>query len=212
MIGFLEDGRSLVVRNSQCQSTSELSLSQASQGKACCTASCNGDKNILGCNGMLFDEPQSLLGIVLRTFNRPQQSSFTSCNKQHQTLSGPAKCRSEFRPILHSQASGGTGTNIDQSSAVLEPSPHCHYCRGNFLTNGLNCCHSGKLAFNDGFGNILGLPKINARISGTGTLSTHSQTARVLETYVTPKSDKMGSGRDCTGVHWCKGAHVGHTF
>jgi hypothetical protein len=116
---------------------------------------------------MLLNEPQSLLGIVLRTFNRPQQSSFTSCNKQHQTISGPAKCRRKLRPILHSQASGGTGTNIDQSSPVLEPSPHCHYCGGNFLSNGVNCCQSGKLALNDGFGNILGLPKINARISGT---------------------------------------------
>ena len=212
MIRFLEDGRSLVVRNSQRQSTSEFRLSQASQGKACCTASRNGDKNILGRNGMLIDESQSLLGIVLRTFNRPQQSSFTSCNKQHQTLSGPAKCRSEFRPILHSQASGGTGTNIDQSSAILEPRPHCHYCRGNLFTNGLNCRHSSKLAFNDGFGNILGLPQINARISGAGTLSAHSQTAWDERRVLHQSGIKWAQAGIARSVHWCKGAHVGHTF
>src|SRR4029079_19714559 len=149
VIRVLEDGRGLVVRNSQRQSTSELSFSQASQGKACCTASCNGDKNILGCSGMLLNESQSLLGIVLRTFNIPPQSSVTSCNKQQQTISGPAKCGRKLRPILHSSSSGRTGTHIDKMSAVLEPSPHCHYCGGNFLPNGLNCCHSGKLAFND---------------------------------------------------------------
>ena len=60
-----------------------------------------------------------------------------------------------------------------------------------------------QTGFQRWIGNILGLPKINARISGTRTLSTHSQTSRVQRRML-HQSRINGLGHGLHGVHWCR--------
>ena len=64
--------------------------------------------------------------------------------------------------MLSGKTTGRAGADIDKPAGTLEPRVHCDHGRRDLFAGGEHRRDGAKLAFNDGFGDILGLPSVDA--------------------------------------------------